>query len=326
MSRTRSIPFVLAALLAVLAMAAPHPATAGTPPRVDVAPDNNARQDGTVHHTDITGGPMAGPGAAGGAVLGEDAATALCAKEASTPSCDVTTIVFAPTNVPQPDGSYWDTRSGVLRFRIEWEDASGGSDLDVYVFRKAYPGEVDEETGEPVEDDVFVISSAKDNTELGQPGPAKFEELNIPEPVPNEYYVYTVSFNGQVPRFTGLVELNVGLVRTFDRTSVTARQRTPSESGPSSKPLGGASESDFITVTPGGTVIRTGIGRELAQQNPEAIFVGKAEELRLRGASVRRAPEPSQTTPTLVAIALAIFLVGGMTVLFIRRYRRPLPV
>ena len=321
MSRTRTIAFAVAALVLVLGL---HPARAAEPPRVDVAPDNNTREDGTIHHTDISGGPMAGPGAAGGAALGEDAATTLCAKEASTPACDVTTIVFAPTNVPA-DGSYWDTRSGVLRFRIEWEDASGGSDLDVYVFRKAYPGEVDEE-GEPVTDDVFVISSAKDNTELGQPGPAKFEELNIPEPVPNEYYVYIVSFNGTVARFTGLVELNTGLVRTFDRTSVTARQRTPSESGPSSKPLGGASESDFISVTPGGTIIRTAIGREVAQQNPNAVFVGKAEELRLRGASVRRAPEPSQTTPTVIAIALALFLVGGMTFLFIRRYRRPLPV
>lgn len=320
----RSVIALVVLLAAITALAgAIGPARAGTPPRIELSPDNNDKVSGPKGTTKTTGGPMAGPGAAGGAALGEDAATTTCAKEASTPACDVTTVAFSPRNV-RSGASYWDERSGTLRVRIDWQDPSGSSDLDMYVFRRAYPGETDEE-GEPVTSDVFVIASAKDNTELGQPGPAKWEELNVPEPVPNEYYVYVVSFNGQVPQFTGVVELTTGVVRTFDRTNVTARPRVPTKSaegGTTPGPLGGASERDFLTVTPTGAVIRTDIGREAAQANPGSIFVGRGETLRLRGASVRRVPEGDQTVPTVLAVILALALVGGATFWGIRRYRR----
>jgi len=122
-----------------------------------------------------------------------------------------------------------------------------------------------------------------------------------------------------------VVELTTGVVRTFDRTAITARTRTPTKSAdgsPAASPLGGASERDFITVTPTGAVIRTDIGRDAAQANPDSIFIGKAESLRLRGASTRRAPEPDTTVSTILAIAIAVLIVGGATFFGLRRYRR----
>ena len=325
--RTTAVRLVVA-ITAVLVPAVFAPvAEAGNPPRIELKPDYNDASPGAKGTTKFTAGPMAGPGAAGGTVLGEDAATATCRKEASSPACDVTTVIYEAQNVP-PGGTYWDKRSGTLRARVDWQDPSGSSDLDMYAFRKPYPGEKDEE-GNEVTSDVFVIGSAKDNTELGQPGPNKFEEFNIPEPETMELYVYVVSWNGQVPRVDGLVEVTTGLVRTFDRSTLTTAKRNITQSADSGSGASSAAaapaDSQFVSQTPGGVIINTERAREIAQANPGSVFVGRAESLRLRGASARRVEESSQTGTTIAAavIAAALFGIGGFLVW--RRLRRRAP-